>query len=297
MNIVKRIYWKLYREICKPSDEQYLIKQFELYVGYKPNIKNQKSYLEKLLWLKLNWRSDLAKKVVDKYLVREYVAEKGMSKYLVELYGVYDKFEEIDFDTLPNSFVIKNTGDSGGVKVIKNKNEMNYKTTKEFFENLKTNTISNYAKEWVYEGLQNRIVVERIIETKDNHSPKDYKFFCFNGEPQFLFVGSERDVDVKFDFFDLDFNHLPVHNGHEWSKEKIEKPSNFDEMLEVCKVLSKDFPHVRVDLYSENNKIYFGELTFFHFGGIVPFEPREYDYLFGEKFDLPKINNASEGEL
>lgn len=294
MNLVKKIYWKLYRELLKPNDQQYLKKQFELYVGYKPNIITPTTYLEKILWLKLNWRDPLAKKVVDKYLVREYLSEKKLEKYLVKLYGVYENFDNIDFSNLPKSFVIKNTGDSGGVKVVKDKKNVNYDDLREFFLSLKKQEFCDYAKEWVYEGLENKIIIEEYIETKDGHAPKDYKFFCFHGEPRFLFVASERDVDTKFDFFDCDFNHLPVYNGHEWSTYKLEKPDNFEEMLEVCRVLSADFPHVRVDLYNENGKIYFGELTFFHFGGIVPFEPRSFDYEFGKYMDILKINKKNE---
>jgi len=149
---------------------------------------------------------------------------------------------------------------------------------------------SSLNKEWHYQYIKNRIIIEEFIETEDGHAPKDYKIFCFHGEPKFLYVASDRDKNCKFDFYDLNWNKIPVTQTHIHNKKDINKPEKFEEMLEICRILSKDFPHVRVDLYYENGNIYFGELTYFHMSGMSPFWPKKYDYIFGEYFDISNID-------
>ena len=281
---VKREFISLNLEL---DDKNYLINKGKINLGYRMNLKSPVTFNEKLNWYKLNYRNELMIKCTDKWAVREYVEGKGLGNILVKNYGIYDKVDDINLEALPSQFIAKATGDSGGVVVCKDK--------KTFFEQAKNKfcdlekDYSKFNKEWHYHYIKNKIIIENLIETEDGHSPKDYKFFCFNGEPKFLFVASERDTDVKFDFFDLDWNHIPVIQGHYNSKKKIEKPEKLKEMLEICRILSKDFPHVRVDLYYEKEKIYFGELTFFHFSGLTPFHPKKYDYIFGEYFDLSDI--------
>lgn len=285
--VKRKIRSYVYKPNKKNNDKDYLIEYGKIRLGYKMNLDNPKTLNEKLNWYKLNYRNDLMVTCADKWLVRQYVKDKGLENILIKDFGVYEKVEDINLDTLPNQFVAKVTGDSGGVVVCKNKDSFMEKA-KIKFKNL-NGDYSSVNKEWHYHYIKNKIIIEEMIETDDGHSPKDYKIFCFDGEPKFLFVASERDVDVKFDFFDLEWNHLPVKQGHLNSKIEIKKPEKFDEMLEICRVLSKDFPHVRVDLYYEKGKIYFGELTFFHFSGTTPFHPKKYDYIFGEYFDLNKI--------
>ena len=145
-----------------------------------------------------------------------------------------------------------------------------------------------WSREYPYYDLKPRIICEKFISTKDDEL-SDYKFFCFNGEPKYLFVGTGRQKigqEVKFDFFDTEFNHLPIRNGHDNSSSVIEKPTNFEDMLELARKLSHGIPHVRVDLYNADGKIYFGEMTFFHFGGLVPFEPYEWDMRIGKMLTL-----------
>lgn len=286
--VKRKIRKYIYKVDNIKDDKEYLIKYGKIRLGYKMNLDNPKTINEKLNWYKLNYRNDLMVTCTDKYSAKQFVREKGLEHILVKDYGVYDKVEDIDLNKLPNSFVAKVTGDSGGVVICKNKENF-YKQAENKFNNLDKD-YSNENKEWHYHHIKNKIIVEDLIETEDGHSPKDYKIFCFNGEPKFLFVASERDVDVKFDFFDLDWNHINVKQGHLNAKNKIKKPEKFDEMLDICRVLSKDFPHVRVDLYYENGKIYFGELTFFHFSGMTPFHPKKYDYIFGEYFDISSIS-------
>lgn len=266
------------------DDKKYLISCGLINLGYRMNLDNPTTFNEKINWYKINYKNELMVKCTDKWLVRDFISKKGLDKILVKNYGLYNKIEDIDLEKLPEQFVVKVTGDSGGVFVCKNKGTF-FKDVGCKFSNLNQD-YSSSNKEWPYHFIDNKIIVEELINTKDGHAPKDYKFFCFNGEPKFLFVASERDVDVKFDFFDLEWNHINVKQGHLNSKIKIEKPERLEEMLEVCRKLSKDFPHVRVDLYYENNKIYFGELTFFHFSGMTAFHPQKYDKIFGDYFNL-----------
>lgn len=269
------------------NDKEYLVELGKVRLGYKMNLDNPKTFNEKINWYKLNYRNELMPVCVDKYDVRKYIKEKKLENILLKNYGVYNSIDEIDLEKLPNEFVIKFTGDSGGVAICKDKTNF-HKIIGDKFSNINSD-YSSYNKEWVYHNIKNRLIVEELIKTPDGTAPKDYKFFCFNGEPKFLFVASEREKEVKFDFFDLNWNRLKLKQGHLNSKKEIKKPEKFEEMINICKILSKDFPHVRVDLYFENGKIYFGELTFFHFAGLTPFWPKKYDYIFGNMFDISRI--------
>lgn len=251
------------------------------------NLDCPKTFNEKLNWYKLNYRNDLMPLCADKYEVRNYIKSKGLTGILLKNYGVFDSVEEINLDDLPDQFVIKVTGDSGGVAICKNKEDFS-KIDFRKFSNLNAD-YSELKKEWHYHYIKNRVIVEELINTKNGKAPNDYKFFCFYGEPKFLFVASDRDSHCKFDFFDMNWNHINVIQGHPNNKKRIAKPEKFDEMIEICRILSKDFPHVRVDLYYENGNIYFGELTFFHFAGFMPFYPKKYDRLFGEYFNIDLI--------
>lgn len=269
------------------NDKDYLVALGKVKLGYKMDLDNPQTLNEKLNWYKLNYRNDLMPICADKYAVREYIKSKGLESILVKNYGIYDKPEDINLSNLPDEFVVKVTGDSGGVVVCKNKNCLHNLIGNKF--EFLNKDYSDYNKEWVYHSIKNRLIVEEFINTKDGKSPKDYKFFCFNGEPKFLFVASERDTNVKFDFFDLNWNRLKLKQGHYNSKKEIVKPAKFEEMLNICRILSKDFPHVRVDLYYENDTIYFGELTFFNMSGLTPFWPHKYDVEFGKYFDIERI--------
>lgn len=283
-----RVYFFKRKKMDNYNDKEYLVALGKARLGYKMDLDNPRTFNEKLNWYKLNYKNDLMVKCADKYDVKDYIRSKGLDYILVKDYGVYDKVEDINLDNLPNEFVAKNTGDSGGVLICKDKSVF-FEKAKEKLKGVDKD-YSKYNKEWPYHFIKNRIIVEEIIETDDGHSPKDYKFFCFNGQPRFLFVGSERDTNVKFDFYDTNWNYIKVTQGHEHAKNPIKKPEKLEEMLEICRKLSKDFPHVRVDLYYEKDKIYFGELTFFHFSGLTPFWPKKYDYIFGNFFDINKID-------
>jgi len=279
----------LKKEVDNLSDEKFIELMYKARINRKLNLNNPVTLNEKIQWLKLNYRDELQKKCADKYRVREYINELGLNKYLVPLLGVYDKFSDIDFSILPNSFVIKVNNDCGGVYICREKNDESISECEKFINSdLLRENYSKFNKEWVYDDIPTKIIIEELIVSKNNKAPNDYKIFCFHGEPKFLFVGSNRDTDIRFDFFDTEWNRFKVINGHLNSRTLPQKPDRFDEMLSLARKLSARFPFVRVDLYNENNKIYFGELTFFHFSGMVRFTPKKYDYLFGRYLDLSK---------
>lgn len=285
----KRFYRRVNK--FKGDEKKYLAELFKYYIGMEPNIDNPQSYNEKILWLKLYWRDERAYPLVDKYEVRNHIKEIGLEKILIPLYFVGSKIEEVNFNVLPNEFIIKTTHDSGGTFIVNDKNDK--KQIKQAKNKIKWSLnrgVYNRSKEWVYERIQPRIIVEKLIKDPSSKSLTDYKIFCFNGKAKFLFVATDRSTDVKFDFFDLDWNWFDVKNGHENNRNRPEKPKNFIEMISIAEKISDGFPHVRVDLYNRNGDIFFGEMTFFHFSGFTPFEPEEFDYLFGKYLTLPEKN-------
>ncbi len=271
-------------------DKLYIRIYYRKAFGKRLNLKSPVTYNEKIQWMKLYYRKDMMTKLVDKYEVRKYIADKIGEEYLFPLLGVWDSPEEIDYSSLPDRFVLKCTHDSGSVVVCRDKQSLDRKSVNEKLKKcLKHNWYWN-GREWPYKNVKPRIIAEQYMEDESHRELKDYKFFCFDGKPKAFFIATDRgneNEEVKFDFYDMDFNHLPFKHGHEWSDKEIKKPLNFDKMIEIASELSKGWPHVRVDLYNIDGKVYFGEMTFSHHCGFVPFEPEEWDYKFGEWFALP----------
>ena len=258
---------------------------------YPLNLDNPRTFSEKLQWLKLYDRRPEYVKMVDKYAAKEYVASIIGEEYIIPTLGVWNKPEDIDWDSLPDQFVLKCTHDSGGVVICTDKNTFDrHAAIKKIKKSLKTNYYWR-NREWPYKNVPRRIIAEEYISPLPGLKDlPDYKFFCFDGEVKALFVATERqnpNEEVKFDFYDADYNHLPFKQGHEHAKVQPPKPQNFELMKKVAAQLSKGKPHVRVDLYNLGDKILFGELTLFHFSGFVPFEPEEWDKRFGDMLTLP----------
>ena len=269
-------------------DKLYLKIRFWCIVGYWPNLDNPKTYNEKLQWLKLHDKRPEYTKMVDKVDAKKYVASIIGEKYIIPTIGVWDSIDEIDWTCLPNQFVIKASHDSGGVVVCRDKSKLDVEEAKRILAGAGKKDFSRYTKEYPYRDVPHRFIAEEYMEDESGYELKDYKFFCFNGKPKFIFVATGRqEHDTRFDFYDMEFNHLPVLNGHPNADKWPTKPENYEEMIEVSEKLSKGLLHVRVDLYNINGKIYFGELTFFHWSGLKAFEPREWDYKFGEFLKLP----------
>lgn len=272
------------------NDEWYVRMRYRLYVGEKLNLDCPQKYNEKLCWQKLYDHNPKYTIMVDKYAAKKYVGDIIGFQYIIPTIGVWDKPEEIEWDKLPEQFVLKTTHDSGGVIVVKNKSELNKKEA--VIKLKRCLKLDNYSitREWPYKNVPRRVIAETYMEDSRTKELRDYKFFCFDGEVKALFVSQDRGkkgTDVKFDYFDSDYNHLDIHQYHESGTSIPEKPLCFDEMKALASKLSKGIPQVRVDFYEVNGKVYFGELTFFHHGGIVPFTPDKWNYIFGEWIKLP----------
>ena len=273
------------------SDENYLKVLFYHRLGYKLNLNNPKTFNEKLQWLKLNDQHEEYSKMVDKIEAKKYVASIIGEKYIIPTVGVWNSVEEIEWNLLPNQFVIKSSDDSGGVIICKDKTTFDIEKARKKLQ--RKNNYYKYNKEYPYRNLKHRIIAEKYLEDESKYELKDYKIFCFNGEPRVLFVATDRlnkGEETKFDFFDTDWNHLPFTNGHPNNPNPIEKPRNFNEMLDIARKLSVGIPQVRIDLYNCDGNIYFGEITFFHWSGTTAFKPKEWDYKLGNMINLPKTN-------
>ena len=272
------------------SDEDYLKKQFKNSLGYVPDFKNPKTYNEKLQWIKLNDRNPLYTTLVDKASVKDYVAEKIGSKYIIPTLGVWNDFDEIDFDKLPNQFVLKTTHDSGGVVICKDKAKFDKKgARKKIIKSFKRNYYYQ-NREWPYKDVKPRIIAEEFITDLGKDGLCEYKIFCFNGEPKIVLLckGEAHGAGRTNDYCDLEYNRLPFVSVNPNSEGEIVKPKEHDEIIEIAKKLSQGFPQVRVDTYVSNGKIYFGELTFFHNSGFSLFEPKEWDKILGDYITLPE---------
>lgn len=271
------------------SDEQYLTVLYRYAMGKEMNWKNPQTFNEKLQWLKVHDRKQKYTMMVDKYLVKKYVAEKIGEEYIIPTLGVWDRVEDIDFDALPDQFVLKCTHDSGGIVICKDKSKLDRQAA---IEKLSKGLKSNYFlrnREWPYKNVKPRIIGEPYM-CDVNDELNDFKWFCFDGKPHVMFVATDRfnvQEETKFDFYDMEFRHLPFTNGHPNATCLIEKPQTFEKMKSLAEKLSAGIPHVRVDFYDVDGRIYFGELTFFHWSGLVPFSPEEWDYTLGSWINLP----------
>lgn len=271
-------------------DKLYIQMKYFIRMKRFPNLKNPKTYNEKLQWLKLYDRNPDYARMVDKYEVKPYVAGLIGEEYIIPTLGVWDRFEDIDFDSLPEQFVLKCTHDSGGLVICRNKSALDMVAAQKKINKCLETNYYYHAREWPYKDLKPRIIAEAYMEDAVTAELRDYKFFCFDGQVKALFIATERaseTEETKTDFFDEKFNHLPFTSGHPNADVSPKKPVNFEKMKELATVLSKGIPHVRVDFYEVNGKAYFGELTFFHWGGMMPFEPEEWDYKLGQWLTLP----------
>ena len=277
----------------KMPDDEFLKILFKSRLKYDLDLDNPKTFNEKLQWLKLHDRKPEYTMMVDKYKVREYVANTIGEQYLIPLIAVYDKAEDIDFNKLPQKFVLKCNHNSGvGMCICKDKSKINIrKVRKRLNKGLKQDYYLT-GREWPYKNVERKIVCEQFMEDKESPDLKDYKFMCFNGEVKCSFVCSERfsGEGLKVTFFDRDWQVMPFTRHYPKSEKVIEKPKNYELMIELAEKLSKNIPFVRVDFYEVNGKVYFGELTFFPGNGLEEFEPEKYDKMLGDYIDLEKVN-------
>lgn len=273
------------------TDTFYLKLKYRILLRNKLNLKNPKTFNEKLQWLKLYDRNPQYTDMVDKYKVREYIKGKIGEEYLIPLIGIYEKFEDINFNELPQQFVIKCNHDSGGLIVCKDKRLLNIKNVKKKINKcLKRNYYYN-GREWPYKNVKPKIIIEKYMEDDGMHELRDYKFMCFNSKVKCSFVCSNRfsEDGLHVTFFDTQWNVMPFERHYPSIKEGLSKPQNYEKMVELAERLSENIPFVRVDFYEINGKIYFGELTFYPGSGFEEFTPEEWDYTLGSWIDLSKV--------
>lgn len=273
------------------ADKTYLKIYFKCKMGYKLNLKNPQTFNEKLQWLKLYDRNPEYTKMVDKYEVREYIKEKIGEEYLIPLIGVYDKFDDIDFDELPNQFVIKCNHDSGGLVICKDKGKLNIEETrKKINKSLKRNYYYS-GREWPYKNVKPRIIIEKYMEDSNKSDLIDYKLFCFNGIPKIVLVCSERfsSSNMCNTWFDMNWKLIDMTESGHRVDSTISKPKQLKKMVELSKKLSKNIPFIRVDWYEIGDKLYFGELTFYPASGFEKFEPKEWNKKIGDMLSIDKL--------
>ena len=275
------------------SDEEFLRRKFKVCMKKDLDLDNPKTFNEKLQWLKLHNRCPEYTVMVDKYLVRDYIREQLGEEYLIPLIGVWDDPDEIDFDALPDKFVLKCNHNSGlGMYICRDKSKMDIEKVK---KDLRRGLAQDYyltGREWPYKNVPRKIICEKFMSDGINKDIKDYKFFCFNGIPMFMYISSDNAQNPTTDFFDMDFNHLNLRMKDPNSEVIPSKPPKFDEMKEVAIKLSQNIPFVRVDMYVIDDQIYFGELTFFHNCGFCEIHPEEWGEKLGSWIDLDHVKGA-----
>lgn len=294
MNVLQRAILRLSRNgrLDWVPDKPYLRVMYFANLRKWLNLKHPRSFNEKIQWLKLYDRKPAYTIMVDKYRVREYVSKTIGEEYLIPLLGVWKNPEDIDFDGLPDQFVLKCNHNSGlGMCICKDKSKLDIPKVKQALcKGLKQDYFLP-GREWPYKDVERCVIAEQYMEDAETAELRDYKFFCFNGKARMLFMATDRQAageETKFDFFDMDFNHLDFTNGHPNAAVTLQKPSQFEKMKELAEKLSQGIPQVRVDLYEVNGKVYFGELTFSHWSGMVAFDPPEWDRTIGDYIELPK---------
>lgn len=271
-------------------DSMYLKYMYQRIMGKKLDLKNPKTFNEKLQWLKLHDRKPEYTKMVDKYEARQYIKEKIGEEYLIPLVGgPWDKFEDIDFSKLPDQFVLKCTHDSGSVVICKDKNDFDMETVRKKFNRALKGNFFWGGREWPYKNVKPRVIAEKYMSESDDTEINDYKFMCFDSKVECIFTCTERfsDNGLKVTFFDTSWNKLPFERHYHSSDREIKKPVRLDDMISLAEYLSQGIIFVRVDFYEIDRKIYFGEFTFFPGGGMEEFEPQEWDKKFGDWLMLP----------
>ena len=272
-------------------DKPFVKYQFHYVFGYPLDLKNPRTFNEKIQWLKLYDHNPLYTTLVDKYAVKEWVANRIGREYIIPTLAVYDTVDEINLDELPDRFVLKCTHDSGNVVFCKDKKEFDIDKARIVLGNGLNNSFYKKHREWPYKNVPHRIIAEQFMEDCQTSELRDYKFFCEDGNCFAMFVATDRQKRPEpfFDFYDPDFIHLPIIQGHPNNPIQIEKPVSFNTMKELASELSKGIPQVRCDFYEVDGHPYFGEITFFHFSGLVPFEPSTVDNEWGRRIRLPII--------
>lgn len=293
VNDVKRDRRNLYNMILKKfskfySDEIYIKKKYKLWFGKDIDLQNPKSFNEKLNWMKLYYHNPQCTVMADKYWVKQWVADKIGEKYVVPCYGHWYRLEDIDFAKLPQVFFLKSNQDSGGGILVDQKKGLNIDALKNRFSPTTVTNKNWYwsSREWVYKNIEPCILAEEYLDEGTGHELHDYKFWCFNGTPTYMYITNKGAI-IKENFYDMDFKPVDIDHGFERTVPEYSKPENFEKMKELAAILSKDMPFVRIDFFNVNGKLYFGECTFYDWAAFKPFINDEWDKKLGDLIQLP----------
>jgi teichuronopeptide biosynthesis TupA-like protein len=287
----KALRLRLLRLLSFVPDKWMIIMQYFVKTGRLPNLENPVRYTEKIQWYKLHYRTPLITKCSDKIAVREFVEAKGLGAILTQCYSITRQVDTINFDELPKSFAIKFNNGSGVNVFVADKSKADEKHIKNSLKAAIDNSHAESGREWGYYGVSPGILIEELLPRDRNNDIPDYKFFCFSGRVEYLYVMRnyvDNHDQGECSFFTRQFEKLPYSRSeYKPIAAHVDKPKNFNEMIRIAEILAKDFPHVRVDLYNVEGVIYFGELTFYPASGYTKFEPDDFDSIMGKKFQLP----------
>lgn len=264
----------------------YLSVLYRMRIGEKMNWKNPTTYNEKCQWMKLYHQRDLYTRLADKYAVKEYVSQLIGEEYVVPTYGCYDKFADIEFDKLPNTFVLKATHDSSGAVVCTDKSTFHMEEMRRKYNRLLKRNWYWHCCEWPYKNIKPRLLIDAYLNDDTGATLRDYKFMCFNGEPKVMYC-TVKDKYIYENFYDMNFQPMAISHGYDRHQPEFEKPAAFEKMKELARILSAGIPFVRVDFFYVQGKIYFGEYTFYDWGGMKPFVDKKWDKLLGDWLQLP----------
>ena len=277
------------------SDEEFLKKVFPKYMGYPLDLENPKTFSEKLQWLKVNYREPIQTVMVDKHEAKHFISQRVGDQYIIPTLAVWDSVEDIDFDALPNQFVLKCTHDSGGIVICKDKSSLDREAAKAKLRASLKRDYSKIAREWAYQNVPRRIIAEEYISELGNDDLLDYKMYSFHGEPKLTVVCSDRfsKTGTRMNFYNIDWEPMGIHFGHYPPlPTEFPKPATYEEMKRLTAELSKDCPFLRVDFYEIKGRLYIGELTFFPGAGLEQFCPMTKDYELGEWLHLENVHRG-----
>ena len=295
--MMRRFFLRHLRKMRFLPSKFYAKVHYEYFSGKKLDLDNPQDFNAKIEWYKVFFRPKILNILVDKYEVRDYVEKTIGKQYLNEIYGVYEKAEEVPLEKLPNQFAIKATHTSSHNLIVKDKKTLNKdKAFKKFKKWLNKNQYYRIGQEWAYKDVKPRLIVEKFMKEDGKTSLVDYKFYCFDGKAKFIDIHMDRDEDHKQGCFDLDFNILPFGKSKNYKSitNSIEKPSNLEEMIKCTEKLAGKLPFVRVDFYSINGQTIFGEMTFYPSDARKAFYPEKYNRIIGDYFKLPNLKNGKE---
>lgn len=292
---MKQLLWNMYVWVRNAigkylSDETYIKWVYRINNGEKLNLDNPQTFNEKLNWIKLFDRNPQYTRMADKYEAKEFVSNRlGTTDYTVPCLGVFNSFDEIDFDKLPDRFVLKTTFDSSGVFVVRDKSKFDKENAKNRIAKSMKSDYFIASREWPYKNIPHRLIVDQFLDNHTEHELTDYKFWCFNGEPKVVYV-TNKGANICENFYDMNWDVLDINHGFPRHQPEFSKPEAFEEMRELARKISYGVPFLRVDFFYIEGKVWFGECTFFDWGGMRSFKSKEWDKKLGSWLTLPNVH-------